>query len=309
MSKISVLVATYNNEKHVGELLKSVSDNKFDGAEIEILIRDDCSSDSTYEKLEEFVSNNPGARIIDSAGVRLGAVGNFFRLLFESDADYFMFCDADDFWFADKVEKTFDLMLKIEDGGDKPVLIHTDLSVADSELNIISDSLFKYEKLSPERKSLKNLIVQNNVTGCTVMINGQFKNYLTEIPEHAVMHDWWLALIAAAFGKIGILYEPTMLYRQHGKNQIGAYNAGNLLDSARRLSDRKRNKLIYESMFLQAESFAKTYRSLLTAEQYETVFLFGEMKKFKKLKKILTIFTKRYFKNSFLRNVGQIIAI
>lgn len=275
MSKISVLVATYNNEKHVGELLKSVSDNKFDGAEIEILIRDDCSSDSTYEKLEEFVSNNPGARIIDSAGVRLGAVGNFFRLLFESDADYFMFCDADDFWFADKVEKTFDLMLKIEDGGDKPVLIHTDLSVADSELNIISDSLFKYEKLSPERKSLKNLIVQNNVTGCTVMINGQFKNYLTEIPEHAVMHDWWLALIAAAFGKIGILYEPTMLYRQHGKNQIGAYNAGNLLDSARRLSDRKRNKLIYESMFLQAESFAKTYRSLLTAEQYETVFLFG----------------------------------
>ncbi|NMA07420.1 MAG: glycosyltransferase family 2 protein [Ruminococcaceae bacterium] len=309
MSKISVLVATYNNERYIGKLLKSVSDNKVDGTEIEILIRDDCSTDSTNEKLEEFVSNNPRAKIIDSAGIRLGAVGNFFRLLFESDADYFMFCDADDFWFANKIEKTFDLMLKTEDGGNKPVLIHTDLSVADSELNIISDSLFKYEKLSPDRKTLKNLLVQNNVTGCTVMINRRLKNYLTEVPKHAVMHDWWLALIAAAFGEIGVLYEPTMLYRQHGKNQIGAYNAGNLFDAAKRLSDKKRNKLIYESMFLQAESFAKTYKPLLTAEQYETVFLFGEMRKFKKFKKIITIFSKCYFKNSFLRNVGQIIAI
>jgi len=69
---------------------------------------------------------------------------------------------------------------------------------------------------------LNRLIVQNSVTGCALMVNRALLDRANPIPLEAVMHDWWLALVACAFGHIAIVSEPTMLYRQHDKNQLGA---------------------------------------------------------------------------------------
>src|SRR5699024_4749681 len=127
--------------------------------------------------------------------------------------DYLMFADADDFWLPDKVEKTFAKMREMEReaGTGCPILVHTDLAVADGSLRVIAPSLFRYEKLSPQRNSLRELLAQNNVTGCTVMINRALRKLIRQAPADAVMHDWWAALAAAAFGRIGVLDEPTIL--------------------------------------------------------------------------------------------------
>ena len=72
-----------------------------------------------------------------------------------------------------------------------------------------------------------------------MMVNRPLLEMVGQPPEQSIMHDWWFALIAAAFGKIGYVDRPTILYRQHGDNQVGAKDAGSLSYNMERLKDQK----------------------------------------------------------------------
>ena len=136
-----------------------------------------------------------------------------------------MFCDQDDVWFPDKIAVTLGKMQELEGrhGGERPLLVHTDMKVADGNLRVVADSLWRYQKSDPVRgEALNRLLVQNCATGCSMMINRALCDLALPIPAEAMMHDWWLVLVAAAFGTIGHCAEPTLLYRQHGANDVGA---------------------------------------------------------------------------------------
>ncbi len=307
MAKISVLLATYNSAPFVAELISSILNQTF--SDFELIVSDDASDDDTVAVVSSFKDNR--IELIKNAVGSGSAQNNFFKLLLSAKSEYIMFADADDVWFKQKIEKTFSRMLEQEErwGKSTPILVHSDLTVAGEDLAVIAPSLFKYEKLSPKRTGLKNLVAQNNVTGCTVMINDALRKLVKEQPKSSVMHDWWLALIASAFGKISVINEPLMLYRQHGDNQVGAYNASDLLLSAQKLSKKERMKAIYLSMFNQAECFAETFRESLTAEQYSVLAEYASFKNKNKLQKIASIVKHGYYKNTLLRNIGQIFAI
>ncbi|MEG2676555.1 MAG: glycosyltransferase family 2 protein [Oscillospiraceae bacterium] len=304
---LSILLATYNNEKYVTELIDSILNQSF--REFKLIIRDDNSTDKTFELAAQYTDERI---VMVKNEVQSGsAQNNFYKLLLECNDDYIMFADADDFWLPDKIRLTMNKMLELEStfGRSCPLLVHTNLSVADAELGIMAKSLFDYEKLSPERNSLKNLIVQNNVTGCTVMINRSLRGYIKQKPESSVMHDWWAALIAAAFGQIGVVYEPTMLYRQHGKNSVGAYDARNPQLAVKKISDTSHVKKTYESMFRQSECFAQTYRDKLSGGEYEMCMKYAAMLHQNKVGKIVSIVQNGFYKNTLIRNIGQFIAI
>ena len=143
---------------------------------------------------------------------------------FGDQADYVMFCDQDDVWHPDKVRLTLRLMEQVETDLSLPVLVHTDLRVVDGELREMDPSFQHYSGLDGHRPSLPQLLVQNVVTGCTVMINRSFG--AAGLPPGGggdmLMHDWWLALIAAAMGRAVFLDRATIDYRQHGGNVVGA---------------------------------------------------------------------------------------
>jgi len=308
-NKVTVLVATYNNEKYIEELLNSLLSQTHKN--LDIVIRDDGSSDGTLSVVEKIRNNDSRIRMLEGGNKSPGAMTNFFTLLINTDGEYTMFCDADDVWKEDKVERTLKKMLEGEQlySKDTPILVHTDLTVVDENLNLISGSLFRYEKLSPERTGLKECLVQNTVTGCTLMINRALKEMVKEVPSHAVMHDWWLALVASAFGKIIVLNDQTVLYRQHQKNQVGAYNSKNLTSNFRRLINKERTKRIYGAMFKQAECFAETFNDLLDEKQHSVIAGYGEMQRLSKIKRIIRIIKGRYYKNTLVRNIGQFIVI
>ena len=156
---------------------------------------------------------------------QLGSKASFAKLLEHSSSDYIMFCDQDDIWSPDKVKLTLEKMLELENmyGKDVPLLVHTDAKVVDGALNVIAESFWAYQNVYPKnRETINRLLVQNVITGCTVMINKALADLALPISDDAVMHDWWLALVASAFGRIGHVDQPTMLYRQHGGNVIGA---------------------------------------------------------------------------------------
>ena len=162
---------------------------------------------------------------MDDGGPRLGACGSFARLLEHSDADYVVLCDQDDVWLPGHISQPLARIAAIERelGTDTPVLAHTDLVVVDENLHTIAPSFWAYSNLDPSRgSSLNRLLVQNVVTGCATIINRALARRACPIPKTAPMHDWWLALVASAFGRIEAVAEPTVLYRQHANNRLGA---------------------------------------------------------------------------------------
>ena len=308
MPKVSVLLATYNSGPYVAELIESILRQTH--SDLELIIRDDKSDDDTATIAASFFSDGR-IRFIDGFERSGSAQNNFFRLLLSCEGDYIMLADADDVWLPHKIEKTLERMREQESlyGADTPILVHSNLSVVSQNLSVIADSFFEYEKLSPERKSLRELLAQNNVTGCTVMINKALRLLVEEQPESSVMHDWWLSLIASAFGRISVIYEPLILYRQHGGNSVGAYNASDLRASAEKLSKRGRMKAVYASMEAQAACFAETFCSRLTSEKHELCLAYASLANKGKLARIATIFKYRFYKNTFLRNIGQLLVI
>jgi len=304
---LSILLATRNNGEYIGELIASVLSQSC--GDFTLYIRDDCSRDNTLEIIAALKDDR--IKIVPNEKPSGSAQNNFFALFSVCDSDYIMFCDADDVWLPDKVEKTLARMKELEQkhGDSCPILVHTDLIVADRNLNVISPSLFRYEKISPGRKRLGELVAQNNVTGCTVMVNRALHELCPSPPKYSVMHDWWLALIASAFGEISALDEPTMFYRQHGANDVGAYNASDLGAAFRKLSKRQRIKEIYASMYRQARCFAATFKDRLSPEQLDMCNAYASMEHKNKLGKLSTIIKYKFYKNTLLRNIGQFLMV
>lgn len=305
---ITVLLATYNGEKYLIEQLDSLLKQSF--SDFKILIRDDGSTDSTVEIIEEYCKKYP-EKITAIKGEGTGsACRNFFKLVEAADDDYVMFCDQDDVWLPEKIEKTYLKMKELEsDAEGLPLLVHSDLFVVDEKLNVLSESFFKFQAISPERDKLNNLLVQNNVTGCTVMINREMLKLAKETPETCIMHDWWLGILAAAFGKSAYITEPLMLYRQHGSNQVGAKKATGIEFVINKFKTRKTVKRNYQNLYSQAESLLTMYGERLNDEQRETVEAVVSLRTASKLSKIKIIRKHDFRKNTFLRTVGQYFSI
>jgi rhamnosyltransferase len=169
----------------------------------------------------------------------LGPLGSFGVLLehaLEREAAYVALSDQDDVWRADKLEHELALLRAHEAsaGPGHPTLVHSDLAVVDCDLHPIHPSYLRYQRLQHvAHDPLRRLLLQNFVTGCTVVLNRALLEVATPVPP-VVMHDWWLAQCAAALGTVLFLPEPTVLYRQHGANTLGSRGATQLyLDALR----------------------------------------------------------------------------
>ncbi len=223
MNDIDVLMATYNGASYIDEQIKSIKNQTFKNWKL--FIRDDGSTDETLNIIEsEIIGWEDKIVLIHSDKEIDGISGNFYELLKISKAQYITFSDQDDVWLKCKLEILYNkcLLLEKENSDITPVLVHSDLKVVDSDLNKISDSFFKSQIMKPERDSIRQLLVQNIVTGCTVLMNRQLKDLIMPFHKDMVMHDWWIALIAGISGVIGFIPEPLILYRQHGGNSVGA---------------------------------------------------------------------------------------
>lgn len=306
---ITVLLATYNGEKFLTEQLRSLLGQTFEN--FKILIRDDGSTDGTVSVINDFIKDYPQKIALLNDRIPTGSsAGNFFKLMAAADDDYIMLCDQDDFWLPEKIEKTYAKMQELEARfGDIPLLVHSDLSVVDASLKTINPSFFEFQKISPERDKLNNLLAQNNLTGCTAMFNRKLLNLAKIEPVDCAMHDWWIALLAALFGKTGYIREPLILYRQHGGNKVGAKSAAGLGFVKRKIEERKQTAQNYRSAFFQAAELLRIYGDRMTDSQAETVKAYASLENLSKLQKIKIINKYDFKKNTLIRNIGQYILI
>lgn len=227
-SNVAIVMATWNGASHVEEQVASLRAQDVSGWRL--LARDDGSTDGTAALVARLAAGDPRVAVLPG-GERLGAIGNFARLLehaLRSGADRVFPCDQDDVWRPDKLSRALALMarLEAEHGRDTPLLVHSDLEVVDEALRPLHPSFLRFQGVAHEERSpLRVLLVQNFVTGCASLANRALLDLALPFPPHVIMHDWWLALCAAARGRIGLVPGTTVRYRQHGGNQLGAGGA------------------------------------------------------------------------------------
>lgn len=278
--KIAILLSTYNGEKFLGEQLDSLLAQSH--SNFVLVVRDDGSTDCTLSILDSYAQENADRiHLLPKDGNNLGASGGFAFLIdyvlnnksaLAIESAYMMFCDQDDTWFPDKIEKLLAAMLATEEADDArlPILVHSDLEVVSEQNTVIAKSLINYQGLEIERNTFPNLVISNLVTGCTALINEPLAKKALPIPVEAIMHDWWLALVATAFGKLVYLDIPLVHYRQHGNNTIGAKEfikvSAVSLSLWRRLLARKPNAHLVE-VAIQAAAFRRRYAAQLPCRQ------------------------------------------
>ena len=221
---VEILMATCNGEKFLAAQIESLIAQTY--TNWRLIVRDDASGDESPKIVKEYSTRYPDKidLVVDEDG-QLGACQSFARLLKHATANYMMFCDQDDIWLPRKVELSVDEIRKLEKKyPGAPLLVFTDLTVVNEELGVLSDSLWRLERTNPRNTSLKLLIFDNVATGCTMIFNKPLKDFALPIPDQALMHDWWLALVCSVHGQLSFLSDRTVLYRQHGRNDVGAQN-------------------------------------------------------------------------------------
>lgn len=307
MNQITVLMATYNGSSYVREMIDSVLAQDY--TDFRLVLSDDCSKDDTAQILEEYAQKYPNRVTHYRSGLRFGNAQSHFMYLLQHfhDTPYMMFCDQDDYWHPDKMSKTFRKMQEIEKEG-MPAMVHTDLRVVDGGLKEMDPSFMHFSKLRGDRLALNQLLVQNVVTGCTMMVNRNLAELASDhLPEgKMLMHDWWLAMIAAAMGTAGYLNEATIDYRQHGNNVVGAKNTRSLGYIAQKIkNDGVRQAMA--STYEQARLFANSFGSVLDDRTREVVEGYAAIKDKKGLNRRLAFLRRGYLKCGIQRIAAQMI--
>lgn len=307
MAEITVLLATYNGADYIRQQVDSILRQTYQ--DFHLILSDDGSKDNTPELLESYAQKYPDRITHYRSGQRFGCAQAHFMHLLSTfhDTPYIMFSDQDDVWHAAKIEKTLAKMKQVETDPALPTLVHTDLLVVDDVLQPIAPSFCRLSHLDGNRMALNHLIVQNVVTGCTAMLNRSLAELGSRTPadEPMLMHDWWLAILAAAAGNVGFLNEPTISYRQHGNNSVGAKDARSFSYLWGRFSAKDARKVMIGTA-QQIQRFLALYADILQPEQLAMLQAFAQTANAPWLTRVNTYRKYRIFKYGFARVLAQL---
>lgn len=198
--KVAVLMSAYNGKKYIREQIESILSQTY--PDIRIYIRDDGSSDGTDRLLSDY---EKAGKITLLRGENVGYIKSFFQLLILCDrADYYAWCDQDDIWETDKIERAVRALEETERAGRQdskkcqPLLYFSDYDYYDEEMNYQEHGLD--HKRGP---SFANSLMDCITLGFNSVFNHEARRMMEEnIPEHCCGHDWWTYMVCAAFGQV-----------------------------------------------------------------------------------------------------------
>ena len=303
----TILLAAYNGEAYLPEQLDSLAGQTL--SDFTVLYQDDGSTDRTADILADRAGKDSRFRPGREQGRHLGAKGNFISLLRQAEGDWFFLCDQDDVWEPDKMRLMTELARSREERNEMPTLIHSDASVVDAEGNQLAPSFFRLEGWDPGARQLNRLLVQNNATGCLMMLNRPLADLVIRYgnPETMFMHDWFIALTAAAFGRILFVDRQLVRYRQHGGNAIGASSASLPKRAIRALKEGDSARARIALSYSHTRAFAEAYGDALPAGASKTVQAYLETEKLPKLRRLAAVRRLGCTMQSPITRIGQII--
>ncbi|MGL4663348.1 MAG: glycosyltransferase family 2 protein [Culicoidibacterales bacterium] len=271
-SKIKILMATYNGESYLAEQIESIQSQLYENWEL--LILDDCSTDSTIDIVKEYMSKDKRISYRKNE-YNIGQVATFDILLQDSkDEAYVMFCDQDDIWNEDKIVVTMQQMKIAESTNRCPILVYTDLDYVDTNLNPLH-----VNKVIVPQRDLRTLYSYNFAWGCTMLLNQELINQISSFAGLAENHDYWIHMVAMITGKVYYLDVPTLKYRQHSGNVTGGINNRSIWKKMSRLrqvynnfsSGINQNKII--SQMFYENDVSQAYYNIFNHTYFKRIYL------------------------------------
>lgn len=265
---VNVLLSTYNGEKYIRQQLDSLFAQTYPN--MTIYIRDDGSTDNTLSLISPYLSRAEKKVILleNRSNQNIGYMKSFWLLLKESgDADYYAFCDQDDVWFPEKIEKGVQALSKKDPS--IPLLFSSSFDYCDENLNFTG----KAPALSLPVQ-LKDVIFYTPAFGFTILLNRALRNQALSAPDlEGIPHDGWCQKIAAAFGEF--VYDPTPLTKYRRSSSSVTY-AGS--DKFHYIIKWLQNDILGKGLsdyYFVITRFYKAYGKHLSSENKELLYLFS----------------------------------
>lgn len=293
--KIQILLSTYNGERFLTQQLDSLLAQDY--PDFTIVIRDDGSSDKTCDILSEYQSKHSNITVIFADNI--GVTGSYFELVKHASGDFYALCDQDDIWLPGKLRRGLDMISKCSDPAFS--LYCSALQYVDSGLQYLGASK------PPRYQCLENAVMENIASGCTVVFGEKLRQLFLEAdPCEMHMHDWWLYLLASAFGDVVFDSEYQVLYRRHENTVTGLQ-----LKSSRTILARLHGfwGFLFNGRQLyglnQAAIFGKVYATRLSAEQQKLFYQLHRLYEFKGLRgRMIFAFSSPVLLNNKLDNLA-----
>jgi rhamnosyltransferase len=304
---IDILMATYNGADYIESQIKSIQQQTFD--DWELMISDDGSSDGTVDVIKKAVVEDNRIKSVVTGIRHYSASAHFLHLLNFAKNDYFAFSDQDDYWLKEKLALSMAELKHLEStfGEDVPLMVYSDMIVVDENLNVISTSYWKQSGKVMRNDCLEQLLNTNTVAGCTIVGNKALRILVTSQNHDGdndmiLMHDWWIALIASCCGYSTRLSRPTVMYRQHGTNSVGAEKYS-FFDKVKRFHV---NASKYWLSCRQAELLYRMYGGFMRPHVRQTVAAYSSLPRIPIWKDLVLLRKYHLFKENLLKKLGQI---
>lgn len=214
---ISIVLATYNPRMDwLKEQLDSLEWQSY--RPLELIILDDCSSKVPMDEIEKYVAasiRSIPCQIMQNEE-NLGSTKTFEKLTMLAQGEYIAYCDQDDVWYADKIEKYIAGFSR-----SNAVMVFSDMNIIDTHGNQTADSITrirKHHKFQSGSGLTQSLLFRNFVTGCAMMMKADEAQRAVPFCPYMV-HDHWLALYSSMVGEIYFLNQSLVDYRIHNNNQ------------------------------------------------------------------------------------------
>lgn len=296
-------MSVFNEEEFLPEMLDSLFSQTH--TNWRLIVRDNGSTDKSQKILvDRFAILPEKLLLIDGSTNPLPVMQSFSEALERVSADYVMFADGDDVWLNNKIEISFKKLQSLESikTVSIPALVFTDLFITNASLDIIAQSMWKYQSLNPKNTSLNRVIMHDVACGNTFIFNKALLEKILPIPAAGNMHDIWASLIATCFGTIAYVSTPTIYYRQHGENTCGSGTIFSQLKMYLLNFDLIRKRISDRSDL--ANSFKIRFSSELNTKQTQLLTDLAEISKLNFFKRRYTLLKNSFYMNSLIRNIG-----
>lgn len=218
---VSIVLNSYNGAQYIEQQINSILAQSYPN--FELVIWDDHSTDNTYSIAQKYQKLDPRVRIFQNQR-NLGLMNSYLAALAHVKGNYVVLADNDNVWVPNRLELQVNYLQSHPD----VALVYSDCYVCDQDLNIINTSFLERihnQKWSVNHTNTTNLsfakfLDVNHIPGVSIMFDHQLLPYAKKTPP-TIIHDHWLALVAASLFKIGFVNQPLVYYRLHSNNLVG----------------------------------------------------------------------------------------
>jgi glycosyltransferase involved in cell wall biosynthesis len=300
LPKVAILLCTYRGQQFLSEQLDSFASQSY--TNWEVWASDDGSEDDTYHILKTYKNKWPAGRLSIHFGPAEGFAANFLSLTCKTsiEATFYAYSDQDDVWEVDKLTRAVQWLESVSE--DVPALYCSRTRLVDEGNNEIGMS-----PLFTRPPSFGNALMQNIGGGNTMVFNNAARGLLREAGQNPpiITHDWWAYLVVTGCGgKVYYDRTPTLRYRQHNGNLVGA----NFSWPARF----KRIRMLFMGVFkeLNDSNIAAlcALECKLTPENKEILRRFAQARSMSLFPRLIGIVRSGVYRQTLLSNFGLAVA-